>query len=85
MGTCILNAEHCAITEKGVLQIVKIEQLKELVLGNPSDYLDEPAAKTEAAYKAIFLSINDLEELEMFEATLPSLSVGKQFVTCRLI
>ena len=77
-GTCLINAEYCGITEKGAQQIAKIEQLEELVLGKPSDYSEEPAAKTEAAYKAILKNMRSLKALEMREANLQRLNLGKQ-------
>ena len=78
MGTCVFNAEHCGITEKGVYQIARIEQLEELVLGKRSDYSEEPAAKTRAAYENILGSMKGLKELEMREANLQQLNLGKQ-------
>ena len=77
-GTCLFNAEHCGITEKGVKQIAKIEQLEELVLGKPSDYSEEPAAKTQAAYETILGNMRSLKELEMRQPNLQQLDLGKQ-------
>lgn len=44
---------------------MKIEQLEELVLGKPSDYSDEPNAKTKTAYSNILGYMENLKELEM--------------------
>ena len=74
----MINAEHCGITEKGARQIAKIEQLEELVLGKPSDYSEEPAAKTQAAYETILKKMRNLKELEMREPNLQQLNVGKE-------
>ena len=74
----MLNAEDCGITEKGVKQIVRIEQLEELVLGKLSVYSEEPAAKTKAAYETILKYMRNLKELEMRQPSLQQLNVGKQ-------
>ena len=63
-------AEHCGITEYGTQHIAEIKQLEELVLGNTEDYSEEPAAKTQAAYKAILGRMSNLKELEMRQPTL---------------
>ena len=77
-GTCLFNAEYCGITEEGVKQIAKIEQLEELILGKPSVYSEEPAAKTQAAYETILISTRNLKELEMREPNLQQLDLCKQ-------
>ena len=74
----MFNAEHCGVTEKGVEQIATIKQLEKLVLSKPSDYSDEPAAKTQAAYETIFSKMMNLKELEMRYSDLQRLSLGKQ-------
>ena len=77
-GTCLFNAEDCCITEEGVEQIAKIEELEELILGKPSVYSEEPAAKTQAAYQTILRNMGNLKELEMREPNLQQLSLCKQ-------
>jgi hypothetical protein len=80
MGTCLLNADHCSITEEGVRQISTIDQLEELVLGKSSGYSDEPAAKTEAAFKAILKNMENLKQLEMWQPDLQQLNICTQRV-----
>ena len=48
------------------------------MLGKPSDYSEEPAAKTQAAYQTILKKMRNLKELEMLEPNLQQLNVGKQ-------
>lgn len=55
-----------------------INQLEELVLGESSCYSDEPAAKTEAAYKAILKNMRNLKELDMLRPDLKRINLGKQ-------
>ena len=76
--TYLLIAEHCGITEKEVQQIAQIQQLEELVLGKPSNYSEEPAAKTKSAYETILGNMRNLKELEMREPNLQQLDVGKE-------
>lgn len=80
-GTCTFNAEYCGITEEGVKHIARIRQLKELVLGMPSDHSEEPAAKTEEAYRTIADSMKNLRKLEMCHPYLQKFELGKQWVT----
>ncbi len=40
------------------------------MLGKPSDYSDEPAAKTQAVYETIITGMMNLKELEMREPDL---------------
>ena len=63
--------------EKGVQQIVQIQQLEELALGKPSDYSEEPAAKTKAAYETILKKMRNLKELQMQQPDLQRLDLSK--------
>lgn len=75
-GTCLIYVEHCGVTEKGE-QIAMMAQLEDLVLGKPSDNSDESAAKTEAAYEAIFKNMKNLKERDMRLTDLQKLNFGK--------
>ena len=48
------------------------------MLGKPSAYSEEPAAKTEAAYKTIFKKMKNLKELGMRQQDLRELNASKQ-------
>ena len=48
------------------------------MLGKPSDYSEEPAAKTRAAYENIFKKMRSLKALEMRQPNLQKLDLGKQ-------
>ena len=48
------------------------------MLGKPTDDSEEPAAKTEEAYKSVFSNMRNLKELEMQEPNLQQLDLGKQ-------
>lgn len=61
----LFNLDHCGLTERGVIQIAEIDQLEELELGNPSEYPDEPDAKTELAFITILKKMRNLKELKM--------------------
>ena len=71
----LFNAEYCGVTQKGALQIADIKQLEELALGKPEDYSDEPAAKTETAYRTILGYMRNLKELEMLGPDLQELNL----------
>lgn len=72
------NAEDCGITEEGVQQIVNMEQLEELAMGTSYTDLDDPAAKTQEAYRAIFNRLRSLEKLEMPEPTLQAINISNR-------
>ena len=40
---------------------MRIRQLEELVLGKPSDYSEEPAAKTQVTYETILGKMRNLK------------------------
>mgnify|MGYP000846147192 CR=1 FL=1 len=50
------------------------------MLGKPSDYSVEPAAKTQEAYESVLRNMRNLKELEMIEPNLRELMVGKQLL-----
>lgn len=53
-----------------------MKQLKDLKLCRQSNYLDEPNAKTETTYKRIFLSLVNLQQLEMAEPSITKLRLS---------
>ena len=57
-------------------QIAKMEQLQELALGIPSDYSEDPAAKTQQAYENIFQKMSELKGLEMQQPDLPEINLS---------
>lgn len=75
------NVEYCNITEEGVKEIARLEQLKELILGKPSADPEVPAAKTPSAYRTIFSKMKNLVELEMRDPTLQQIDLSRQWVT----
>ena len=46
-------------------QIVKLEQLEELVLGKDSCYVEEPAARTKSAIENVIRRMRNLKKLGM--------------------
>ena len=52
-----------------------MKKLEELVLGNQSDYSDEPAAKNREEDEHIFKTMKNLRELDMREPTLSEINI----------
>lgn len=73
VGTSIVTAEHCGITEEGVLEIASMRQLEELVLSTTED--NPPTAKTLKAFEAIFRHLKSLKVLKMREPAIQVINI----------
>ena len=69
-GTSSRDSEQCGITEEGVAQITKMQQLQELRVGKSADYKDDEGAITKYAYRCIFYSLPNLLQLQMRQPAL---------------